>query len=107
MRIMGRYKSGVVTMNLKARVRVPFNIIGTFVGLLVILCAKTIWFPIQNFRFSHVNGKYPRSESWCENNIFWSEIGSGLANHTAHPHQEFSQFPPPPNGSCGRSIYAS
>ena len=92
MRITGQYKSGVVTMNL----RVPLNIIGMFVGLLVILCVKTIWFPIQNFRISHVNGKYPRSESWCENNIFWSEIGSGLANRTAHPHQEFSRFPSPP-----------
>ena len=44
---------------------------------------------------SHVNGKYPRSENWCENNIFWSKIGSGLANHTATLTKN-SHDPPPP-----------
>ena len=60
MRIMGRYKSGVVTMNLRGKGK----------GLLVLLCVKTIWFPIQNFRISHVNGKYPSSENWCEITFF-------------------------------------
>ena len=31
-----------------------------------------------------------------ENFIVWSEIGSGLENRVAHPHQEFRGVPPPP-----------
>ena len=31
-----------------------------------------------------------------ENFIVWSEIGSGLENRVAHPHQKFRGVPPPP-----------
>ena len=33
-------------------------------------------------------------KSCVENDIFWSEIGSGLENRATHPYQKFRGVPP-------------
>ena len=43
-----------------------------------------------------ISAKRPGLKTGLENFIVCSEIGSGLENRAAHPHQEFRGVPPPP-----------
>ena len=54
-----------------------------------------VWLTIQNFRISQANGKYPRSENRCENDIFWSEVGSGFGEPGGTPPPRILRIPPP------------